>query len=331
MHKYTISTAWITTNYSCNNNCIWCYASNEIHSNRKMNYEKAKEVVDLLCELGIKKIILIGGEPTLYTQLFELIEYIKSKNENINVGITTNGIKLSDLNYVKQLKTIGLNGCNISLKGLSEKEYQMCTGNITGYFDCLKAIQNSIHLGLNLTVSYVFSTMEVAKVNSLYQFCMDNHIKKLMIQFVKPTIGKDNSSMMRLKDMALLTEYIYKNWEDDIDYKIEASFPLCLIDRTILNELQKKHKLLTGCHIRTGSGINIDPEGKVIPCNHFIDLPYVEKSLESISDIEIIRNTQEYKLVREKASTYVYPNCKQCTLWKICGGGCFTRWFYETP
>ena len=47
---------------------------------RKMNNEKLKDTVDVLAENGIKKIILIGGEPTINNDIIDIIKYINKKN-----------------------------------------------------------------------------------------------------------------------------------------------------------------------------------------------------------------------------------------------------------
>lgn len=70
-----INGAWLTTNRSCNNRCEWCYAQNAIGN--EMDIDDAKKCVDVLKELKVKHIVLIGGEPTIYSHLIELLKYIK--------------------------------------------------------------------------------------------------------------------------------------------------------------------------------------------------------------------------------------------------------------
>lgn len=65
--------------------------------------------------------MLIGGEPTLYSNLVKLIKYIKSKE--IKVCIATNGRRLSNFEFAKEIVEAGVDSINISLKGVSENEY----------------------------------------------------------------------------------------------------------------------------------------------------------------------------------------------------------------
>ena len=76
-----LTTAWFTVNRNCQFHCEWCYAKESTPS-QIMDFEKAKSTVDALHKKGIKKIILIGGEPLLYKNIITLAEYIAKKNSS---------------------------------------------------------------------------------------------------------------------------------------------------------------------------------------------------------------------------------------------------------
>lgn len=73
-----VKSAWFTTNRSCNNNCEWCYAQNAEIRNSNMDFEEAKKMLDYLAKEGISKIVLIGGEPTMYEHFVDIIKYIRN-------------------------------------------------------------------------------------------------------------------------------------------------------------------------------------------------------------------------------------------------------------
>lgn len=65
------------------------------------------------------EVIILGGEPTLHPQIFDLIKGLKGlKRYGFNalgkVRITTNGIKLCDPVFLKELLNTGIDGINIS-------------------------------------------------------------------------------------------------------------------------------------------------------------------------------------------------------------------------
>ena len=69
--------AWLTTNRTCNNKCKWCYTYNYNCNDIIMDNDKLKKTVDELKKIGIKKIILIGGEPSINKNIIDIIKYIK--------------------------------------------------------------------------------------------------------------------------------------------------------------------------------------------------------------------------------------------------------------
>ena len=75
---------------ACNLRCIYCYASSGQALKNELTQEEIFKVLDQAAELGAQKIIVLGGgEPLMYPNLFEIIDYIISKG--IQVDLFTNG------------------------------------------------------------------------------------------------------------------------------------------------------------------------------------------------------------------------------------------------
>ena len=100
--KENVKSVWLTLNRNCNFRCPWCYANGTKYSKDDvMDLDKLKDIIDLLGELKIKKVTLIGGEPTLYKDIFEVIKLFSDKG--ISFGLITNGCMLNSKSYVKKL------------------------------------------------------------------------------------------------------------------------------------------------------------------------------------------------------------------------------------
>ena len=153
MNKY--STLWINVNRKCNLQCSWCYSKNtSLINNDEISLDLAKRIVNLAKELNINHISLIGGEPTLYTYIYDIIKYITTNT--ISVGIITNGLKLANKKNVQKLIDAGLDSVNISIKGYSNKNYYQNTG-VKGYNTALIAIRNLSQFNINYCVSMVLN------------------------------------------------------------------------------------------------------------------------------------------------------------------------------
>lgn len=86
------------------------------------------------------EVIILGGEPTLHPQIFDLIKGLKElKRYGVNalgkVRITTNGIRLKDSQFLQELLDSGIDGINISWH--NEKDFMP--------LPMLRRIVDSIH------------------------------------------------------------------------------------------------------------------------------------------------------------------------------------------
>lgn len=76
-----------------------------------------------------------------------------------------------------------------------------------------------------------------------------------------------------------------------------------------------------------------DTDFKILPCNHFVDMPYKKKvpSQINIDYINNFQNSKEVTAFKDKLRFYPSTKCSTCELWDKCGGGCFTRWLFKNP
>lgn len=86
---------------ACNLRCVYCYAESGVPMANELTLDEIFDVIDQAVELGARKIIILGGgEPTLYKDLFKVIDYIIAKD--VNVDLFTNGM-LIDRDKAKAL------------------------------------------------------------------------------------------------------------------------------------------------------------------------------------------------------------------------------------
>ena len=326
------TTAWLTTNRSCNNRCTWCYAFNSLNNPNSMDFEKAKLLVADLKTRNVKKIILIGGEPTLYPHFIDLIKFIRQ--QDIRVSVASNGKMFKNKAFAKSVIDTGINSIDFSIKAITEEEYFKNTSTF-GLSDMLTGYRNLRDLGFTPSVSYVIVDDNKERFNNFIHFIQTNNMNHLSLQFVKPTLSLDKiEPIMDLKKMGKFVSYIYEAMsKTKINYSIEISFPLCLLEANVLESLAQKNRIINCCHVPRGSGINFDENFKIIPCNHFGEFPFSDSPIDfnNKNSIETVMESKMVKDFRHKARCYPAPKCETCSLWEKCGGGCFTRWLTLNP
>lgn len=89
---------------------------------RELTTEEWTFIIDKAWKAGIPHLIFTGGEPTLRTDLVDLIKVAEDNGQV--TGILTDGIKLGDSNYLHSLLTAGLDHTLISLQPDREKSWE---------------------------------------------------------------------------------------------------------------------------------------------------------------------------------------------------------------
>ncbi|MBE7489162.1 GTP 3',8-cyclase MoaA [bacterium] len=112
----------------CNLRCTYCMPEEGIalasHSDL-LTFEEISRVLQIFAEMGINKVRLTGGEPLLRKGLPNLISSISQTSGIDKVGLTTNGILLTD--YAEPLRNAGLKSVNISLDTLNQDRFLQIT------------------------------------------------------------------------------------------------------------------------------------------------------------------------------------------------------------
>lgn len=74
----------------CNLKCVYCYNNSGQASNVELDKAEIFRLLDELYDLGVFEIRLTGGEPTLHSSFFEILEYVKKKN--FFISLASNGV-----------------------------------------------------------------------------------------------------------------------------------------------------------------------------------------------------------------------------------------------
>jgi MoaA/NifB/PqqE/SkfB family radical SAM enzyme len=126
--------AKIVLGFSCNNDCQFCYEKSNRHLPDKSTSEVKQEILAAQ-KKGRTKIHFIGGEPTIRTDIFDLINYTKKLGFK-RAHITTNGRMFAYSKFANQMVASGILEVVFSIHGHSGKVHDSQT-NIPGSFDQL--------------------------------------------------------------------------------------------------------------------------------------------------------------------------------------------------
>jgi len=139
----------------CNMRCIYCMPDNNnewFEQHNILSYEEIIRLTAIFVSLGIEKLRITGGEPTVRYKIETLIGALSNIRGIKSIDMTTNGLLLSD--KVKELKQAGLDGVNISLDTFRADRFKAIAG-VDGLDRVLTSIKAADNVGLKVKINAV--------------------------------------------------------------------------------------------------------------------------------------------------------------------------------
>jgi len=145
--------AKLDTGTHCNYKCGFCYYKSKLDVVTPA--EEIYKRIDYLDECGITSIDLSGGESSIHSEWFNILDYCKSKS--MSISTLTNGYKFAKNEFMKESKEHGLEEILFSLHGSNEDIHDKLVGRKHGFKNILRAIKNAhdndILVRINCTVT----------------------------------------------------------------------------------------------------------------------------------------------------------------------------------
>ena len=133
----------------CNFRCVYCMPEQGLDWLPKaeiLSYEEISEVVRQLAPLGLRRLRITGGEPTIRPNLIALVRMLKAIPEIEDIALSTNGVKLPEL--AVPLREAGLDRVNMSSDSLRpERIAAIARRNLK--FDPVLAAESATAAGLD--------------------------------------------------------------------------------------------------------------------------------------------------------------------------------------
>lgn len=246
LRKNVLRCVEISPLYNCQFNCLHCYAHglNEGKQN-KLSLNELKQFINEATELGAINFHIVGGEPLLYKNLYNLIKHIRSKNSF--VSLSTNGFLLNKKS-IKKLKSSGLNNLVISICSDNAHEHDRIVGVKGSFESIINSVETCKNVGINVELNTIATPK---KINSGKLLQIINVAKEMNLKIslnIPCALGKwKNNTNIILSDyewgkLMKLTRIEGVRWEGNLNY------------------------LQEGCPAGIEK-IHLTPYGDVIPCS----------------------------------------------------------------
>src|SRR6187455_2874931 len=125
----------------CNFRCLYCMPAEGLPWLPKaeiLSYEEIAEVVGQLAPLGLRRLRITGGEPTIRPNLEQLIRLLRAVPEIEDIALSTNGARLPEL--ASRLRAAGLDRINMSADSLRPDRIAAIARRNLGFFPAAAAL-----------------------------------------------------------------------------------------------------------------------------------------------------------------------------------------------
>ena len=235
----------------CNFRCPYCYVPHNSYPEDELSREEICDVILQAKDMGARKIIILGGEPTLYPDFLDIIQFIRK--QNLEVEIFTNGTMINE-EFAKQLYD---NDVRIVLKMNSFNENIQDT--LAGKKGAFTLIQQALHnlkkVGYPseekfLAVSTIICRHNINEMETMWQWLRDQKI----VPYFEIITPQEN---------AIHNEWLYVNPKELYDIFTRISE----IDRTKYGQDWDPQPPLVGNRcLRHQFSCLVTSTGNVMPC-----------------------------------------------------------------
>lgn len=129
----------------CNFRCNYCLPEGcqEQHHKQALSITEIQRLIRAFAQLGVEKVRITGGEPTLRQDFTDIISTIKQVPGIRTVAMTTNGYKMDQ--RIESWLHAGIDAINVSIDSLDPRSFNVITGH-----DRLQEILDGMNRGLQL-------------------------------------------------------------------------------------------------------------------------------------------------------------------------------------
>ena len=308
----------------CNLNCVHCGSNCNSKRNNFLDINIIKKTLDEVSKMYDSKRIMVcltGGEPLLYDDIYEVMNY--SKKKKYLVGITSNGT-LVDNHVAEKLVKSGLDSIAISIDGLKDTHdnLRQCKGVFEKAFDGIRSLKKA---GIEPNVTTVINKNSFGEIESLYNLMKNENINSWRIINVEP-IGRARASKELLLDkneILKLFDFIKEkrfNENNDIDVTYGCSHFVTFKYEKFVRDFY--FQCLAGTQVAS-----IAANGDIVAC---LDIErrndLVQGNIYKDSFIDVWEN--KYETFRKDWSDNS-KLCNSCEYKKVCMGDSAHTWDYD--
>jgi mycofactocin radical SAM maturase len=308
-----ICLTWELT-YACNLACRHCLSSSGRRDPRELSTAEAKAVIDELERMQVFYVNIGGGEPTIRTDFWELLDY--AVEHHVGVKFSTNGSRITP-EVAARLAANDYVDVQISLDG-STAEVNDDVRGAGSYATAVQAMEHLAAAGMaDFKLSVVCTSQNIGQIDE-FKAIADRYGAQLRLTRLRPS-GRGADVWDELHPTAAQQRELY-------DWLLAHGEQVLTGDSFF--HLAGYGEALPGLNL-CGAGrvvCLIDPVGDVYACPFAIHDEFLAGNVrEQGGFARVWRESDLFEALREPQSGGA---CASCSAYDACRGGCMAAKFF---
>jgi len=292
-------------------------------------------MLEIAEQLGINRVFLIGGEPTLWSHLLNFnraIGYTKIKST-----LVTNAYRFASDRFWEEYVVNPNTHIGVSFKAF-DAESLTENAKVTSFAVVTKGLQRVFQYQPNSIASFVYSRPYISHFLDMVKYAVDCGAFGVSVNFCSPAIYKDHIDDRFLIDTNVLIKEILATY--DKAHAITSGhlvfvmkYPLCIWPREFIETLKSRGQISTTCHLQHHSGGILDTDGSLLICNSMFDFPVGKygKDFRTAESLATFFRSEQMRRYFAQIRAYPSEKCINCEVFENCSGGCPLLWTVYSP
>jgi len=300
---------WLATN-RCNLSCPFCETSSGEAGPGELSMEEARGLIDDLCSMGVKRLLISGGEPLMRQDICEIMAY--ANRRNLLLGLATNGWFVQEMeNALRKLKFFLY---FTSMDGMPEY-HDRSRGRANAFSLAMGGLELFARMGTPVRiVNTVVHPGNIPHLEGMVEIIRNSAATSWRLSPVS-NVGRAESSAgydLSGEQLHYLADFIRRNRKSvNLEFGESHAYLGCFTENAV------------GKPFFCGAGLtrcSIMPDGEVVGCHQIFDRSFSEGNIREKAFSRIWQ--EGFSRFRGNATP---STCLGCAYFHGCLGGCWAE------
>lgn len=307
---------WLNITNRCNLQCRHCHSFFGNPLQNELTTEEIMSIIEAASPHEKCNLIISGGEPFCRKDVTEILKAAVHFFGD-RVFVITNGTLIDD-ETAEKLASLQVK-IQISFEGPDQESNDTIRGKGT-FEKAVKTLRILKKLGAKVSVRMTLLKTNMDKIEKIIIFSKTEGVAPVPVN----TLKRGGRALECVDDIDVTTDELIKTYRRIRELDPDSHY--IIFDESLrpgINRMEKRDLCVAGCRI-----LSVDAEGGVYPCSGLMYPEFLAGNIRETPLEEIWKESPGLKEIQNLSIAQI-PECKECLIRYLCGGGCFVDVFWE--